>query len=140
MNASIEAARAGENGRGFSVVAEEIRKLADNAGKTAASIQDMITEISTYSQAAVERVAIAENIVAMQEESVRNTAEAFNNLNHFLEEMISEMEELATEVEGMNTERKTTLHSIRSIAELSDKLVQFSEQMNESLKLQVEAN
>lgn len=140
LNASIEAARAGENGRGFSVVAEEIRKLADNAGKTAASIQDMITEISTYSQAAVERVAIAENIVAMQEESVRNTAEAFNNLNHFLEEMISEMEELATEVEGMNTERKTTLHSIRSIAELSDKLVQFSEQMNESLKLQVEAN
>lgn len=139
LNASIEAARAGENGRGFSVVAEEIRKLADNAGKTAASIQDMITEISTYSQAAVERVAIAENIVAMQEESVRNTAEAFNNLNHFLEEMISEMEELATEVEGMNTERKTTLHSIRSIAELSDKLVQFSEQMNESLKLQVEA-
>ena len=140
LNASIEVARAGENGRGFSVVAEEIRKLADNAGKTAASIQDMITEISTYSQAAVERVAIAENIVAMQEESVRNTAEAFNNLNHFLEEMISEMEELATEVEGMNTERKTTLHSIRSIAELSDKLVQFSEQMNESLKLQVEAN
>lgn len=54
--------------------------------------------------------------------------------------MINEMETLATEVEGMNTERKTTLHSIRSIAELSDQLVRFSEQMNESLKLQVEEN
>lgn len=83
LNASIEAARAGENGRGFSVVAEEIRKLADNAGKTAVSIQDMITEISSYSKAAVERVEIAENIVSMQEKSVRNTTDAFNNLNHF---------------------------------------------------------
>lgn len=126
LNASIEAARAGENGRGFSVVAEEIRKLADNAGKTAVSIQDMITEISSYSKAAVERVEIAENIVSMQEKSVRNTADAFNNLNHFLEQMIQEMETLAMEVEGMNTERKTTLHSIHSIAELSEKLVQFS--------------
>lgn len=126
LNASIEAARAGENGRGFSVVAEEIRKLADNAGKTAVSIQDMITEISSYSKAAVERVEIAENIVSMQEKSVRNTTDAFNNLNHFLEQMIQEMETLAMEVEGMNTERKTTLHSIHSIAELSEKLVQFS--------------
>ena len=139
LNASIEAARAGENGRGFSVVAEEIRKLADNAGKTAVSIQDMITEISSYSKAAVERVEIAENIVSMQEKSVRNTADAFDNLNHFLEQMINEMEMLATEVEGTNLERKTTLHSIHSISELSEKLVQFSEQMNESLKLQVEA-
>lgn len=139
LNASIEAARAGEHGRGFSVVAEEIRKLADNAGSTAVSIQDMITEISSYSKAAIERVGIAENIVAMQEESVRNTAEAFNNLNRFLEQMITEMETLATEVEGMNSGRKATLTSIHSIGELSDKLVQFSEQMNESLKLQVEA-
>lgn len=139
LNASIEAARAGEHGRGFSVVAEEIRKLADSAGKTAISIQDMIKEISTYSKAAMDRVKIAEDIVSMQEESVKNTSEAFSNLNLFLEQMITEMESLATEVDGMNKERKTTLNSIHSISELSDKLVQFSEQMNESLKLQVEA-
>ncbi|MBQ6888449.1 MAG: methyl-accepting chemotaxis protein [Lachnospiraceae bacterium] len=139
LNASIEAARAGESGRGFSVVAEEIRKLADSSAKTAVSIQNVTTEISNYSKAAVERVTIAENIVAMQEESVKNTAEAFNNLNQFLEQMINEMQNLATEVEGMNTGRKTTLHSIRSIGELSEQLVQFSEEMNQSLILQVEA-
>ncbi len=100
--------------------------LGTYIGKTAVSIQDMITEISSYSKAAVERVEIAENIVSMQEKSVRNTTDAFNNLNHFLEQMIQEMETLAMEVEGMNTERKTTLHSIHSIAELSEKLVQFS--------------
>lgn len=139
LNASIEAARAGENGRGFSVVAEEIRKLADNAGKTAASIQDMIKEIRSYSKEAVERVEIAEDIVTKQGESVRNTSEAFENMNRFLESMIDKMERLAVEVEGMNNERRTTLSSIRSIGELSGDLVHFSEQMKESLQLQVKA-
>ncbi len=139
LNASIEAASAGEHGRGFSVVAEEIRKLADNAGKTASSIQDLITEITNYSQTAVERVEEAETIVTMQAESVHNTANAFNSLNLFLAQMIRDMELLSSEVDGMNTKRKTTLHSIRSISELSGQLVECSELMNESLKLQVDA-
>ncbi|MBO5146328.1 MAG: methyl-accepting chemotaxis protein [Lachnospiraceae bacterium] len=139
LNASIEAARAGENGRGFSVVAEEIRKLADNAGKTAVFIQDMIKEIRRYSKEAVERVEIAENIVIKQGESVRNTSEAFENMNGFLESMIGNMEQLAVEVDGMNNERRTTLSSIRSIGELSGDLVHFSEQMKESLQHQVKA-
>lgn len=139
LNASIEAARAGENGRGFSVVAEEIRKLADNAGKTAVSIQDMIQEISCYSKEAIERVEIAESIVLKQGDSVRNTSEAFENMNSFLEQVIGEMEQLANRVEGMNDERRTTLSSIRSIGELSGSLVECSEQMKESLNQQIEA-
>lgn len=139
LNASIEAARAGENGRGFSVVAEEIRKLADNAGKTAVSIQDMIQEISCYSKEAIERVEIAESIVLKQGESVCNTFEAFENMNSFLEQLIGEMEQLATRVEGMNDERRTTLSSIRSIGELSGSLVECSEQMKGSLNQQIEA-
>lgn len=136
LNASIEAARAGENGKGFAVVAEEIRKLADNAGKTARSIQEMIQEISCYSKEAVERVEIAENIVRKQGEGVRNTSEAFQNMNRFLEQLIGEMEQLAARVEGMNSERHTTLSSIRSIGELSISLVECCEQVNESLNQQ----
>ena len=139
LNASIEAARAGENGRGFAVVAEEIRKLADNAGTTVASIQNMIKEIRIYSKEAVERVEIAENIVADQGECVRNTADAFENMNLFLKNVTDEMEQLAVKVEGMNNERGITLSSIRSISELSGDLVHFSEQMKESLRLQVDA-
>lgn len=139
LNASIEAARAGENGRGFAVVAEEIRNLADNAGTTAASIQSMIQEIRVYSKEAVERVEIAENIVAQQGESVENTADAFENINQFLKRVTDEMEQLSVKVEGMNNERKIMLSSIHSIGELSGDLVHFSEQMKESLHLQVDA-
>lgn len=139
LNASIEAARAGENGRGFSVVAEEIRKLADSAGATAAEIQKMIREIREYSKMAVERVSVAEAIVAGQEKSVQNTSDVFCKINALLERLIGDMERLATEVEGMNNERKTAIASIRTIGELSGNLVQFSEQMNADLKQQVEA-
>ena len=139
LNASIEAARAGENGRGFSVVAEEIRNLADNAASTAISIQNMIKEIRTYSEEAMERVEIAESIVIKQGDRVQETALAFENMNRFLERLIGEMEELVEKVEGMNTERHITLSSIRSIGTLSENLVTCSDEMKKSLKLQTQA-
>lgn len=139
LNASIEAARAGENGRGFSVVAEEIRNLADNAASTAISIQNMIKEIRTYSEEAVERVEIAESIVIKQGDSVQETSLAFENMNRFLGQLIDEMEELVGKVEGMNTERHTTLSSIRSIGTLSENLVTCSNEMKKSLNLQTQA-
>jgi methyl-accepting chemotaxis protein len=50
LNASIEAARAGDAGRGFSVVAEEIRKLAESAGSSAEQIEDLIRQLEEESK------------------------------------------------------------------------------------------
>jgi methyl-accepting chemotaxis protein len=54
LNAAIEAARAGEYGRGFGVVAEEVRRLADSAGRSAERISRLVGEISERSTSAVE--------------------------------------------------------------------------------------
>lgn len=52
LNASVEAARIGETGRGFGVVADEVKKLADESGKAAGSISDLMEELETELRAA----------------------------------------------------------------------------------------
>lgn len=52
LNASVEAARIGETGRGFGVVADEVKKLADESGKAASSISDLMEELETELRAA----------------------------------------------------------------------------------------
>lgn len=137
LNASIEAARAGENGKGFSVVAEEIRKLADNSAKTACSIQDVIEEIRVYSGSAVNKVKQAGTIVASQEDSVSHTSVAFNSINDFMEELMKNMKEVTESVEEMNQERKGALASIRIISDLSEDTVSSANEVSSSLEQQI---
>lgn len=72
LNAAIEAARAGEQGRGFSVVAEEIRKMADNSGSAVKNIEAILLTVKRKTETMLERVvetaAIGEQQLAAAEE------------------------------------------------------------------------
>ena len=81
LNASIEAARAGEAGRGFSVVAEEIRKLADQSLGSAKQISKIVDEIVANMGEVVNVAKKAEDVVKQQEESVSNTTNSFNEMD-----------------------------------------------------------
>ena len=137
LNASIEAARAGENGKGFSVVAEEIRKLADNSAETAVSIQKVISEIRQYSMNAIDKVHSAETIVSSQVDSAQNTAQIFVSIDEFMRKLEDQMKSVTDNVEEMNNERHAALRSIKAISGLSEETVQSANQVNDSLKEQV---
>lgn len=139
LNASIEAARAGEQGRGFSVVAEEIRKLADNSGQTASEINKIIEEITVYSRNAQQKVGEAGDISANQMVSAQKTIAAFQQMNGLMEEVVANMQNISVGVDSMNTGRHEALEAIRGIGESSEHTVQATDEVNSYLAKQVES-
>lgn len=140
LNASIEAARAGEQGRGFSVVAEEIRKLADSSGETAAEIQKIIEEIVVYSQNALEKVTEAENISATQMEYADKTIHAFEQMNDIMEELVNNMMGISQEMDNMNQDRHNALKAIHSIGESSEHTVKATGEVSQYLEKQMKSS
>ena len=119
LNASIEAARAGEAGRGFSVVAEEIRKLADQSLGSAKQISKIVDEIIANMGEVVKVAKKAEDIVKLQEESVGNTTHSFNEMDGQVQTLVESLEGIKAGVNNMENARAATLGAIESISAIS---------------------
>lgn len=113
LNAAIEAARAGEAGRGFSVVAEEIRKLAEQSTQSAKEISDMLRTLQVNSNASVETMTQVHDIIQKQVVGIRNTEGDFNNISESIESVDAMIGETESAVHHMEINR-TDLHDIVS--------------------------
>ncbi len=94
LNASIEAARAGEAGRGFSVVADEIRKLAESAGSSAEEISKLIHEIQSGTHEVADEMRQSSIVVGEGREDVDTIASSLEHIRSAVREAAGRAEEI----------------------------------------------
>ena len=119
LNAAIEAARAGEQGRGFAVVADEVRKLAEKTSKATAEVGEMIGAIQDETSKAVAAMTESQTRV---EKGVSLSAEAGDALHRILESvrgLQSMVQQIASATEEMSTVSDTISSDIEIVAEVS---------------------
>lgn len=139
LNAGIEAARAGEAGRGFTVVASEIRVLSTQCMTSANQISEIVDEISTKTSEVVAIAGQASSVVDSQAEAVKHTKASFEKINEQVNTLIEALGVISENVGVMNVSRVQTLESIESISDISNETVACSAEVTQATGTQVEA-
>lgn len=136
LNAAIEAARAGEQGRGFAVVADEVRKLAQRSTESTEEIKEVITSIQSSTRNAVNAIEQGNQLSESCVSSANTSGDKLTTLLSQVSDIAMRNEQIATAVEEMAKVTEDMNRSVQSISDVSSSSLVLAEgTRNECLHL-----
>ncbi|MDP4171915.1 MAG: methyl-accepting chemotaxis protein [Bacillota bacterium] len=137
LNAAIEAARAGEHGKGFAVVADEVRKLAEQSKNSAVKIASMIHFVQKETEQAIEAVQSGNNLVEKGLLSTQEAHNAFVNISSSIEDVSYKVHEVSSAVEELTAQSKSIVGAIENVKGISEEVAFANQESSAATEEQV---
>ncbi len=136
LNAAIEAARAGEFGKGFSIVASEVSKLADQSINSSIRIKKLIQALNKDTEALVVSVKVSSDEVSKGTNQIKKVGKKFEDINSGVKNLDEKISSLNRAIQQLNMFNQNMVQDMQEILKLQTRSEQNSAEISKSLDIQ----